>query len=124
VSRGTCLNEGVPTGENAERVTDMGERRERDKVRTAGGAQERWTGRSPSTWPWQAACRLSVKPDPDPRLTEAQHGLIDSRATANPMHDGRKHVRERNAHSGTPDTTPNERDADAQPITPDAAVGH
>ncbi|KAF8125047.1 hypothetical protein K438DRAFT_1030290 [Mycena galopus ATCC 62051] len=53
-----------------------GRARERDKVRTAGGAQERWTGRSPSTWP------------------------------ANSMHDGRKHVRERNAHSGTPDTTP------------------
>ncbi|KAJ7816146.1 hypothetical protein B0H14DRAFT_3744200 [Mycena olivaceomarginata] len=72
-SSSKCLNEGVPAGENAERVTNMGERRERDKFRTAGGAQERWTGRSLSTWPWQAACRLSVKPDPDPRLTEAQH---------------------------------------------------
>ncbi|KAF8217346.1 hypothetical protein K438DRAFT_1748421 [Mycena galopus ATCC 62051] len=61
VSRGACLNGGVPAGENAERVTDMGERRERDKVRTAGGTQEHWTGRSPSTWPGQLTNRGTAR---------------------------------------------------------------
>jgi hypothetical protein len=32
------------------------------------------------------------------------------------MHDGWERVRERNAHSGTPDMTPNERDADATEV--------
>ncbi|KAJ7716175.1 hypothetical protein B0H14DRAFT_3632327 [Mycena olivaceomarginata] len=67
-------------------------------------AKRRWRG---------GAARDETKGEP-------RHRAAGRHTRQRTMHDGR----ERNAHSGTPDTTPNERDADARPTTADAAVGH
>ncbi|KAJ7777748.1 hypothetical protein B0H14DRAFT_3587243 [Mycena olivaceomarginata] len=71
-------------------------------------AKRRWRG---------GAARGETKGEP-------RHRAAGRHTRQRTMHDGRERVRERNAHSGTPDTTPNERDADARPTTADAAVGH